>query len=135
MFSKLNAHKNQKGFTLIEILITMTIIGILASVAIPSFAQYRDRAHESVVKVDLHNIYLSCKAYWGDTTPQTDCTVEKIKEELYGFLESEKVSTTFTNGTESLFSVVGSHEDTGNTSWTIDANGNIVKGVTPAENS
>lgn len=49
-------HKTEKGFTLIEIMIVIAIIGILASIAIPQFLAYRMRSYNSVAKVLLHNL-------------------------------------------------------------------------------
>jgi len=110
MFLKINSLKNQKGFTLIELLIVIAIIGILAAVAIPSFAQYRARAYGTVVKSDLHNIYLNCQAYWMDNSATDSCNQGKIQAALYGFKASDGVTYGFTTGTESGFTVIGPPE-------------------------
>jgi type IV pilus assembly protein PilA len=55
--------KNQKGFTLIELMIVVAIIGILAAVAIPAFSRYQAKAKTSEGKINLAAISTSEIAY------------------------------------------------------------------------
>ena len=54
---------NQKGFTLIELMVVVVIIGILAAIALPNFLSMQDRAKESEVKANVHTLQLAVEDF------------------------------------------------------------------------
>lgn len=62
-----------QGFTLLELMIVMIIIGVLASIAVPSFVQNVKHAKEAVLREDLHTIRSAIDSYTYDKAkaPQT----------------------------------------------------------------
>ncbi len=58
--------KNRKGFTLIELLIVVVIIGILAAIAIPKFANTKEKAVVASMKSDLRNLVTAQESFFSD---------------------------------------------------------------------
>ncbi len=60
MFKFLHA---KKGFTLIELMIVVAIIGILAAIAIPNFLKYQAKSKQSEAKMNLGSMGTSAESY------------------------------------------------------------------------
>ena len=58
--------KNRKGFTLIELMIVVAIIGILAAIAIPNFLKFQAKSKQSEAKTNLKGIYTAETGYFGE---------------------------------------------------------------------
>jgi len=56
----------KKGFSLIELMVVVAIIGLLAMIAVPSFGRYLAKAKRAEAYLNLHSIYSAEKAYWAE---------------------------------------------------------------------
>ena len=123
MISKIASARNQKGFTLIGLLIVIAIGVILAAIAIPQFSAYKRRAYDSDAKANLHNLFLACKAYWGDETGTSTCSLAEMTASTYGFNQSTNIVIAITNVTETGYASNASHTASTST-YIMEAAGN-----------
>lgn len=59
----MNYYKEELGFTLIELILVIAVIGILASIAVPRYTNVKDKADLTVIKTDLRNIQTLLEIY------------------------------------------------------------------------
>jgi type IV pilus assembly protein PilA len=66
--TKFKRVKGQKGFTLIELMIVVAIIGILAAIAIPNFLRYQAKSRQSEAKTNLGAVFVAETAYFSENS-------------------------------------------------------------------
>jgi type IV pilus assembly protein PilA len=102
--------QDEKGLTLLELLIVVIIIGILAAIAIPAFLDARQRASRAAVQADLRNIAMQAETFFTDN--QTYDGFER-NALFTGYSRGDGVQLAMTaaNTTATSFCVRGTHTD------------------------
>ncbi len=98
--------KSNRGFTLIELLIVVVIIGILASIAIPKFANTKEKAYLASMKSDLRNLATAQEAFLFDSLTYTSTLA------LLNYAPSAGVTITINSATGGGWSATASHNVT-----------------------
>jgi len=117
---KIFRKNGQKGFTLIELMIVIAIIGILAAIAIPQFTAYRVKGYNVQAKAELKSYYTACQAYFSDNPTTTDCSLTLI---VGSFVPSPAVKIVSLGG-QTCEGTTSKH-DAGTVSYAIGPSGNI----------
>ncbi|GAI61786.1 unnamed protein product [marine sediment metagenome] len=115
--------KNEKGFTLIELMIVIAIIGILAAIAIPQFSAYRMRSYNAAANADLRNAATAQEAYYVDNAIY--CAVIAALTGSYGLFTSKNVTFSQCSGDVTSYTMRASNSS-GDVTYSIKGPGGSI---------
>ena len=67
---------NERGFTLVELMVVVAIIGILVAVAIPQYQKYQAKARQTEAKITLGSVYTAEQSFAVENSSFTTCVVD-----------------------------------------------------------
>jgi prepilin-type N-terminal cleavage/methylation domain-containing protein len=118
--------RSEGGFTLIEVLVVVAIIGVLSAIAIPQYASYKQQGLDADARASLHNMATAMEAYFvtaGDYTGASLATLEAS----YGYRPSADVAAAIATADTSHYVLTAAMAG-GSGTFSFDSNTGVISG-------
>jgi len=111
------------GFTVLELIVVVAVIGVLAAIAIQQFSVYRARAIDVSMRSDLKNAALAMESYYGEflSYPGTEASIL-----LVGYRKTSGVTLTINVTTPSTFTLNASRPNGSQPNFIFDSSTGLI---------
>ena len=117
------AVQSEQGFTLLELIVVVAVLGILAAIALQQFSLYRSRATDAAMRSDLKNAALAMESYYGEFLDYP-ASVNALR--LVGYRNTNGVTLTINVSSPSSFTLNAATPNGTQPSFTFDSTTGLI---------
>jgi prepilin-type N-terminal cleavage/methylation domain-containing protein len=114
---------SEQGFTLLELIVVIAVLGILMAIAIQQFSLYRSRATDAAMRSDLKNAALAMESYYGEFLDYP-ASVNALR--LVGYRNTNGVTLTINVSSPSSFTLNAATPNGTQPSFTFDSTTGLI---------
>ena len=120
---RIKESSSEKGFTLLELIVVVGVLGILAAIALQQFWLYRSRVIDASMRSDLKNAALAMESYYGEflAYPTTLSAIQ-----LVGYRKTSGVTLTINVTSPSTFTLTAAKANGTKPSFTFDSTTGLI---------
>jgi prepilin-type N-terminal cleavage/methylation domain-containing protein len=113
----------EQGFTLLELIVVVAVLGILVAIALQQFSLFRSRATDAAMRSDLKNAALAMETYYGEFL---DYPASVSALQLVGYRKTNGVILTINVSSPSSFSLTAAMPNGTQPSFTFDSSTGLI---------
>ena|SRR5256885_15212640 len=114
---------SNRGFTLLELMVVIAVVGILAAIAIQQFSLYRSRATDASMRSDLKNAALAMESYYGEFL---DYPASVSAIQVVGYRKTNGVTLTINVTSPNTFTLTAAMPNGTQPSYTFDSTTGLI---------